>query len=388
MVGHAGSREARLITTERGRWVLVSDSLSAGLPVEGWRVIAVPVDEVLLPLERTARAAGFAGARAPAPANPAALALVLGVILSRGLTNPVRELVAATARVGRGDFDTKVAVRSHDEIGTLAQAFNEMITRRRALEEALRHAQKMEAVGRLAGGIAHDFGNFVTVIKTTTELRLQETAPQDPAREDLEEVYQAADRAVGLVRQLMAFSRRQAFKPSELDLNSVLSASLGILRRLVSQPIQLVTDFQPGIGAVQSDPGHIEQVLMNLMVNARDAMPAGGTLTIATREVERDEEAVRRYMDARPGPYVVLAVSDTGTGMSKEVLERIFEPFFTTKVSGKGTGLGLATVYGLVKQSGGHIDVESEPGKGTTFRIYFPRLTEEAERARADGTGS
>ncbi|MBI4540554.1 MAG: HAMP domain-containing protein [Gemmatimonadetes bacterium] len=374
MVAHAGGTTPRLSARSQGRWILVSDRLSTGSSTEGWRVIAVRVDEVLMPLERIGRAASFAGAAA------LALAIVLGVILSRGLTNPVRELVAATQRLGRGEFDTRVDVKSGDEIGILARAFNEMITQRRALEEELRQAQKMEAVGRLAGGIAHDFGNVLTVIKSATELLLQEMRAEDPRREDLEQVRQAADRATGLVRQLLAFSRRQVFEPQVMDLTSVLSTELKMLRRLLSADVEVVMDLESDLGAVRGDPGHIGQVLMNLVVNARDAMPAGGRLSITTRNVELDEDSARRRVAAKPGPYVVLDVSDTGVGMSKEVQERIFEPFFTTKDVGKGTGLGLATVYGLVRQAGGHIEVHSEPGRGSTFRIYFPCCEEQPAR--------
>ncbi len=248
------------------------------------------------------------------------------------------------------------------------------LTERLSLEEQIRQSQKMDAIGKLAGGIAHDFNNLLCVITGFTTLALRQVPNGSPLCVQLEEVCKAGERAASLTRQLLAFSRKQMLAPQEISLNSLVSDLERMLRRLIGEDIRLTTKLDPAAQAVKADPGQLEQVVMNLCVNARDAMPGGGRLTITTANVALEAEALEGNPEVRPGQYVMLAVSDNGCGMPPEVLARIWEPFYTTKPVGKGTGLGLSTVYGIVKQSGGHVEAESHPGQGTTFRIYLPRF--------------
>jgi signal transduction histidine kinase len=231
----------------------------------------------------------------------------------------------------------------------------------------------------MAGGIAHDFNNLLTSILGHNEITLRGLPADHPLRDGIEEVAKAAERAAGLTRQLLTFSRKQVLQPRVLDLNAIVADMEKMLRRLIGEDIELLTRLQPDLGATKADPSQIEQVLMNLVMNARDAMPAGGRLIIETANVEPDEIHDWRRKKAAPEPYVLLAVSDNGTGMDAETRSHIYEPFFTTKECSKGTGLGLSTVYGIVKQSGGHIWVYSESGRGSVFRIYLPRVEETVE---------
>jgi two-component system cell cycle sensor histidine kinase/response regulator CckA len=249
--------------------------------------------------------------------------------------------------------------------------------------EQVRLAQRMETIGRLASGLAHDFNNLLTAILGHCEILLRRLPEEEPARKGIEEIRIAGERAAGLTRQLLAYSRRQVLKPQVIDLNSSVTAMVPMLQRLIGENIELNPALQQDLGRVEADPSQIEQIIMNLVVNARDSMPRGGRVVVETSHADLDETFAKKHVPTRPGSYVMLAVSDTGSGMDKATLAHIFEPFFTTKQLGKGTGLGLATVYGIVKQSDGYIWVYSELGMGSTFKIYLPRVDAEVSLEEA-----
>jgi signal transduction histidine kinase len=282
------------------------------------------------------------------------------------------ERAVETLRSGATDFVLKDRIK---RLGAAVQrALTEAESRRhrRSLESQLQQAQKLEAVGRLTGSVAHDFNNLLTVILSTSDVLLNDLPPSDPRWADIKAIQEAAERGATLTRQLLAFSRKQELKPRDLDLNALLTNLQPLLARLVGNQVNLELRLGEGLGSIKADPGQLEQVIVNLAVNARDAMPAGGSLTITTTNAEL-EGGTAAGQGAEPGRYVCLSVTDTGTGMDEDTLARCFEPFFTTKPEGVGTGLGLATVYGIIKQSTGHVWVTSEPAGGTTFEIYLPR---------------
>lgn len=295
-----------------------------------------------------------------------------------GETETIYDLEILTKQGERVAFEvnTRLICQNGRPVGV--QGIARDITERKHLEARLRQSQKLEAVGQLAGGVAHDFNNLLTVILGYSEMMLHRLDQDNPLHRNLIEIKKAALRAGSLTRQLLAFSRKQVLQPKVIDLNAVVADMGKMLLRLIGEDLELVTDLKPSLARVKADPGQIEQVLLNLAVNARDAMPRGGTLSIKTENVLMDDELVRKYVSVAPGPHVMLTVSDTGHGMDADTQARAFEPFFTTKESGKGTGLGLATVYGIVKQSGGNIWLYSELGKGTTFKIFLPRVDDTA----------
>lgn len=283
----------------------------------------------------------------------------------------IEVLNKVTGQIARDDLDLLVVIASIAS-AAIERANNAEVLRQKDLQ--LQQSQKMEAMGRLAGGVAHDFNNLLTVMRGFTELIVATLDPAAASRRYADELMKAAKQASGLTSQLLAFSRKQVLEPQVVNLNDFVSNSEMILRRLIGNEVVLVTNLDPQLGLVKADPGQIEQVIMNLCVNARDAMPQGGSLTVETAMVELDDSRSREAPDLRPGRYVLLSVADTGSGMDQATQAKLFEPFFTTKAPGKGTGLGLSIVYGIVKQSQGQVTVASEVGHGTTFTIYLPQV--------------
>jgi PAS domain S-box-containing protein len=283
---------------------------------------------------------------------------------------------AKDGRIVTVEVNTRIVYRDHEPIAV--QGIARDITGRKRLEEQLQQAQKLESVGRLAGGIAHDFNNMLTAINGYSDLALRRIRPDDPVRSYIEEIKKAGERSALLTNQLLAFSRRQILHPQMVRINDVINDTANMLKRLIGEDIELETHLKPTVGSIKFDTGQLAQILMNLAVNARDAMPDGGKLTVETSNIFIDPQYASSHVGLLPGAYVMLSMSDTGTGIPQDIQERIFEPFFTTKGVGKGTGLGLATVYGIVRQSGGGIFVYSEEGHGSTFKIYIPRVADEA----------
>jgi signal transduction histidine kinase/CheY-like chemotaxis protein len=304
---------------------------------------------------------------------------VLAFLLSKTITKPLARLVTGLHAFEKGDSSFPLDASGGDEVAEVTAAFDRMRANlqkteneQKHLEQRLRQAHKMEAVGRLAGGVAHDFNNLLMIVSGHCELLSDRIPAGEPGRNNIEQIQKAADRAVSMTRQLLAFSRMQVLEPRTIDLNAVIADMGKMLARLIGEDIEYAFTPDPKLVSVKADPGQIGQVIMNLVVNSRDAMPKGGSITVRTRNAVLDQDEARKRHPMQPGEYGLLSVTDTGHGMDEETKAHIFEPFFTTKEVGKGTGLGLATVYGIVKQSGGFIWVESAPGKGTTFEIYLP----------------
>ena len=321
------------------------------------------------------------------------VAIWLAFFISEAFTRPLANLDKGVHALEQGDFAFPLEAGGEDEVGRVTRAFGRMRStlqknelQKRKLEDELRQSQKMDALGRLAGGVAHDFNNLLTVIKGHSDLMIERLQPTDPLLGSGQQIRSAADRAASLTRQMLAFSRRQALEPTIFDLNVLVTDMCKLLKRLIHEDVEFSLRAGASLGKVKADTGQIEQVVLNLAVNACDAMPQGGKLIIETKHVFVDDEYERMRPTVPPGNYVLLSVTDTGHGMDAETKARIFEPFFTTKEKGKGTGLGLATVYGVVKQSGGFIWVETAPERGSSFEVYLPQVLQPAELQLAHKT--
>ena len=382
-----GRPTAEIFQIGKERFFAISQALNPGAPPTLTLTVLKSYEEATASLERLNRLLLGLG-----------LAAVLGggalvFVISDRSTRPLAYLAEGVRALEQGDFNYPLKSRGGDEVGQVTRAFEDMRStlqrnevqrqqdeaQKQQLEGQLRQAQKMDAMGRLAGGVAHDFNNLLTVIKGNSGLLVDRLQSDPRLLACTRQIENAADRAASLTRQLLAFCRMQVLQPKIMDLNMQVSDMCKLLRRLIREDIAFHFHAGESLGRVKADPGQIEQVIMNLAVNAGDAMPTGGSLSIETRNVTVDEKYSSSRPPIKPGEYVLLAVADTGHGMDAETKARIFEPFFTTKEQGKGTGLGLATVYGIVKQSGGCVWVESEPEKGARFEVYLPRVDGEAE---------
>ena len=383
-VALAGGNEK--ITTERGKFFASSAQLLPAWPGTVTLTVLESYDGAmawLTKLNRILVGVGLAAMLA---------GLALAFVIAERFTRPLADLAHGVRALQRGDYGYPLEADGNDEVMRVTRAFDEMRrtlrtnqVQKQQLEEQLRQSQKMDALGRLAGGVAHDFNNLLTVIKGHGDLMQDRLKPTDPLHGSSRQIIKAAEQAAGLTRQLLAFCRMQMLEPKVLDLNALVSDMCKLLRRLVREDIAFAFHAGESLGRVKADPGQLEQVIINLTVNACDAMPEGGKLSITTQNVTVDEEFAGRRQPLTPGHYVMISVTDTGSGMDAATKLRIFEPFFTTKEQGKGTGLGLATVYGVVKQSGGYIWVESEPGQGARFEVFLPRVEERVERKVDEG---
>ncbi len=308
----------------------------------------------------------------------------VAVRIAKVMTAPLAGVARAAERIAEGDRTSRAEVPSQDEVGQLAQSFNRMVDELQVTQERLIHSQKMQSVGQLAGGVAHDFNNLLTTIMGSADILLFDLPEGHSSREEVQDIQRAGERLAGLTRQLLAFSRKQVTQLEVIDVSQAVADVEKMLRRLLGSGLSFETSLEPNVHPIHADPGQLEQVLVNLVVNAKDAMPEGGALGVETRSIDLSEPLDTRLGEPIPaGSYAVLAVSDTGVGIDDEWLPRIFEPFYTRKAPGKGTGLGLSTVYGIVNEFGGHIDVDSSVGKGTTFTIFFPKTDVEPRDADA-----
>lgn len=359
-----------LLSDIQGHFVQINERASDILGIELGELIGLTTEEIYKNVHAT-KPDGKPLAAEEIPSSVAARSQGPVSLIQLLITTPAGEARQLAVTAAPLIFKDKGLFGSVVVINDLTEQFS--------LQEQLRQAQKVEAIGTLAGGIAHDFNNLLTAIIGYSDLTIRKLEESDPLRSNIEEIMKAAARAASLTRQLLAFGRKQILQPKILDINEVVADTSKMLRRLIGEDIELITVLHSSLGQVKADPSQIDQIILNLAVNARDALPHGGKLIIETANVELDDAYARRHIGVQPGRYVMLAVSDNGTGMSPEIQRHIFEPFYTTKAVDKGTGLGLSTVYGVVKQSGGNIWVYSEVGKGTTFKIYLPRIERAVE---------